>query len=56
MRGEIDPTEYDNNWMQHELTENGLMEQGMEYDEAHRLANEALGIGPKDGGIFGLQK
>ncbi|MEZ4713673.1 MAG: hypothetical protein R3A44_41175 [Caldilineaceae bacterium] len=48
MRGEIDPTEYDNNWMQHELTENGLMEQGIEYDEAHRLANEALGIGPKD--------
>jgi hypothetical protein len=44
MRGEIAATEYDINWMRHELLEHGLMLTNTSYNDAHQLANEALGI------------
>jgi hypothetical protein len=44
LNGVLQPTEYDINWMRHELIENALMVNGVDYDEAHMMANEVLGI------------
>jgi RHS repeat-associated protein len=45
MRGEIEPTTYDLNWMHHELAEYSLRQSGMSYDEAHALAIEMANVG-----------
>ena len=47
MQGEIEPTIYDINFMQHELIESSLRQPGvdMSYEEAHALAMEIQDIG-----------
>jgi RHS repeat-associated protein len=44
MRGELEATPYDLNWMQHELMESAMMEAGMEYGEAHSLTKQLQGV------------
>jgi hypothetical protein len=43
-RGEIEATQYDTNWMRHELMEKDLMDAGISYDAAHQQANQLLGV------------
>ena len=43
-RGEIEATEKDKAFLTHELRENDLMNEGMDYDEAHAQSCKEYGI------------
>jgi len=43
-RGEIEPTQYDRNWLRHELIEKDLMSAGASYNEAHQTAKDVPGV------------